>query len=253
METNPEKINNNEGIPLAYRFRQGSPICPTLVFLPGYRSDMMGSKALFLEEWAKTNNVSYLRLDYSGHGESGGVFEDGTIGQWTQDALTIIDQVTTGHLIVVGSSMGGWIGLLVATKRSDRVKAFMGISAAPDFTKWVWDHHMTENQRIICQKEGKIAEESPYSDEPDVMTYALFEDGKKHLLLEKPIPFDNPVILIQGKQDQEVPWALTQKIANLLKPDQTRIIYIEDGEHRLSRPSDLNIIQQEIEKLYVSL
>ncbi|MDD3020247.1 MAG: alpha/beta hydrolase [Alphaproteobacteria bacterium] len=253
MDRKPEKIPNQQGISLAYLLHQGDRTRPTVVFLPGYRSDMMGSKALFLQNWAETNNISYLRLDYSGHGESQGEFLDGTIGQWTEDALFVIDHVTSGPLIVIGSSMGGWIGLLVATKRPARVQTFLGIAAAPDFTKWVWDKELTDEQRSRCEREGKLVEDSPYSDEPDVMTYALFEDGKNHLLLDKPIPFDHPVILLHGKADRDVPWQLAEKISARLKPDQCKIIYIDDGEHRLSRDQDLKILEQEIQKLVLQI
>ena len=191
-----------------------------------------------------------LRLDYSGHGSSEGEFEDGTIGQWTQDALFVIDNITQGPLIVIGSSMGGWIGLLVATKRATRVKAYLGIAAAPDFTKWVWEEELTGEQRDRCKRDGKLLEDSPYSDEPDVMTYALFEDGKNHILLEEQIPFDNPVILLHGKADTEVPWKIAEKIKSRLKQDQCIIHYIADGEHRLSRESDLKLLETEIKKLY---
>lgn len=250
MDTNPQKHLNRNNLQLAYRLKAGNPQKPTLVFLPGYRSDMNGSKALFLDNWAQKNNMSYLRLDYSGHGESDGLFEDGTIGIWTEDALEIIDTVTTGPLIVVGSSMGGWIGLLVATKRPDRVKTFLGIAAAPDFTKWVWEQELTDEQKKRCERDGKLTENSPYSDEPDVMTLALFKDGQNHLLLDTKIPFENPVILLHGKQDKEVPWKIAEQIKSNLNTGQCKIIYIEDGEHRLSRDQDLEILEDQINKIY---
>ncbi len=249
MDRKPEKISNQQGISLAYHLYQGDKSRPTIVFLPGYRSDMMGSKALFLQNWAEINNISYLRLDYSGHGQSDGEFEQGTIGQWTKDALFIIDHITKGPLVVVGSSMGGWIGLLVATKRPERVMAFLGIAAAPDFTKWVWDEELTNEQRERCKQEGRLVEDSPYSDQPDVMTYGLFEDGKNHLLLDAPIPFENQVILLHGKADHEVPWKIAEKIKSRLNPGQCTIHYIEDGEHRLSRDQDMDILAREIKKL----
>jgi len=213
---------------------------------------MQGSKAEFLDNWAAKNEISYLRLDYSGHGESGGQFEDGTIGKWCDDALTIIDKVTEGPLIVVGSSMGGWIGLLVSIKRAERVKAFLGIAAAPDFTKWVWENDLSEDQKETLKRDGVIREQSPYSEEPDIMTLALFEDGANHLVLDHPIPFGGPVTLIHGKADTEVPWQLAEQIASKLKEGQTKIIYIEDGEHRLSRESDLEILSHEVEEIYKS-
>ncbi len=254
METKPPPLTipNNQGTDLAYRLREGRKDAPTLVFLCGYRSDMMGTKAEFLDNWAAENNIAYLRLDYSGHGESGGKFEDGTIGQWYEDALTVIDNVTEGPLMIVGSSMGGWIGLLVSIKRPERVKAFLGIAAAPDFTKWVWDHELTEDQRLICKRDGFISEESEFWDTPNIMTMNLFEDGKTHLILDKPIPFDGPVTLLHGKADDEVPYPIAGQIASRLKEGQTKIITIDDGDHRLSRDSDLELLKREIEELYKS-
>ena len=260
MDTNPslQTIPQQEiawetsrfGKKLAFCNRKGLENRPTLVFLPGYRSDMTGSKAEFLDEWAIRTKTPYLRLDYSGHGKSEGQFEDGTIGEWSGDALEIIDRQTRGPIVLVGSSMGGWIGLLVAIARPQRVKAFVGISAAPDFTKWVWDNHLTEEQKTRCLKEGRLEEKSPYSDEPDLMTLRLFEDGKTHLVLENPIPFDGPVVLLQGKMDREVPWTLSRTIAARLKEGQTRFVDIDDGEHRLSRPEDLACLEREINALY---
>ncbi len=238
------------GKKLAFHVRKGLKDRPTLVFLPGYRSDMTGSKAEFLDDWAIRTKTPYLRLDYSGHGQSDGRFEDGTIGEWSGDALEIIDRQTDGPLVVVGSSMGGWIGLLVAIARPQRVTAFVGISAAPDFTKWVWDSHLTDEQKARCLKEGRLVEQSPYSDDPDLMTLQLFEDGKNHLVLERPIPFEGPVILFQGKMDREVPWTISRSIAACLKEGQTRFVDIEDGEHRLSRPEDLALLEKELDRLY---
>lgn len=254
METTPEKpqrIDNKQAISLAYRYVAGDPSQPALVFLGGYRSDMQGTKALHLDKWARKNNISYLRLDYSGHGDSEGRFEDGTIGSWLEDALTVIDHATSGPLILAGSSMGGWLALLVATIHPERVKALVGVAAAPDFTKWVWDS-LTKEQRERCKRDGFITEDSAYSEEPDLMTYNLFEDGKNHLVLDKPIPFTNPVILLQGKQDMEVPWQMAQHIADRLQPDQTKIIYIEDGDHRLSRDEDLNLLEKTVSDCFFS-
>lgn len=260
MDTNPSLHTEHSanfrfetsrfGKKLAFCRRDGLETRPLLVFLPGYRSDMTGSKAEFLDQWAEATKTPFLRLDYSGHGQSDGKFEDGTIGEWAGDALELIDRQTTGPLVVVGSSMGGWIGLLMAIARPQRVRAFLGISAAPDFTKWVWEQHLTEEQRQRCRAEGCLIEPSPHSDTPDIMTFALFEDGNRHLVLEQPIPFSGPVVLLQGKQDREVPWTLSRTIAARLAEGQTRLIDIDDGEHRLSRPQDLACLKSELERLY---
>lgn len=247
MDTNPEILMTPRGIPLAYRHRRGTASAdPTLVFLHGYKSDMTGEKATFIDSWAQTRGLSFLRFDYSGHGASGGAFEDGTIGQWLDDAFTVIDHVVQGPVFLIGSSMGGWIGLLIARSRPHQVAGFLGVAAAPDFTRWVWDDVMTEAQRAFCRTHGFVSDTNPYTGETESMTLRFFEEGRHHEILGQPLGYRGPVTLIHGQQDKEVPWAITQRIATCLSPVDPRIVLIPDGEHRLSRPDDLLVLGKEL-------
>jgi pimeloyl-ACP methyl ester carboxylesterase len=221
---------------------------PTIVFLPGYKSDMEGSKAVFLNAWAAAAARAMLRLDYSGHGVSGGRFEDGTIGLWTEDALAIIDAVTDGPLILIGSSMGGWIGLNIALARRDRVVGFIGIAAAPDFTETLVWQSMPAPARERLMAEGVIYAPSEYGD-PLPFTRALIEDGRRRLLLGGAIPLTCPVRLLQGQQDAEVPWETALTIAEKVQSTDVRVTLIKDGDHRLSRPSDLALLHETVEEV----
>lgn len=220
---------------------------PTILFCPGFRSDMEGTKALFLENLARQNGFGFLRFDYSGHGQSGGDFKDGTIGSWFQDTLDLVKNVTEGPLIIIGSSMGGWIALLSALNLKDRVKAVIGIAAAPDFTKDMYHNHLDDSMRAQMQKEGFTELPNEYSDEPYIITRNLIEDGEKHCLLHKTIDLDIPVCLIQGMQDHAVEWKHAHRIRKAMKdPENTTVVMIEDGDHSLSRDSDLQILEKAV-------
>ena len=226
---------------LAYEHTPGTG--PTTVFLPGFRSDMTGSKALAVESWCQARGTPCLRLDYSGHGASEGAFTDGTIGQWTADALHVIDTATEGPLLLVGSSMGGWIALLVALARPARTAAVLGIAAAPDFTETLmWDAMMPQ-ERATLAHEGVLMAPSQYGD-PTPITLALIKDGRRHLLLQAPIPILCPVRLLQGQRDPDVPWETALRIADRLDSQNVQITLIKDGDHRLSRPQDLAVLQR---------
>lgn len=245
LHTYPQEIPAKNGLPLVYRLRKGRKDCPTLVFLGGYRSDMMGSKACYLDAFCARHDIPYLRFDYSGHGESGGRFEDGCIGTWRDDALSVITAATDGDLILVGSSMGGWIGLLVAQVLPDRIKGFIGIAAAPDFTDWVWNDQMTAAQRSLCAQQGFI--ETP---DGGYFTQRLFTDGTSHLIFDKPLYLPHPVTLLQGEQDSQVPVTIAQKLAAHITPHPAELILIPDGDHRLSRDQDLDILGHIILNFY---
>lgn len=232
---------------LAYQYEAGENDFPTLVFLPGFRSDMKGLKAQYLAEQCRKRSQSCLLLDYSGHGASDGRFEDGSIGQWTQDALNVIDQVSQGPIIVVGSSMGGWIALQVALQRSDRVVAMVGIAAAPDFTRKICEK-LTPEYKDDLAGQGFFSVPSEYGDDL-VITRKLLEDGENQCLLDKRPDIRIPVTLIQGKLDEDVPWKRAEEIKQALPDTIVDIIYIEDGDHRLSRPKDLALIDECVEKL----
>jgi pimeloyl-ACP methyl ester carboxylesterase len=220
---------------LAYHRLAGR--APTVLFCGGYTSDMGGTKALALERWCRDAGQSYVRFDYSGHGCSDGRFEDGSIGEWSQDALAIVDQIADGPLVVVGSSMGGWIMLLVALARSERVRGLVGIAAAPDFTEEL-RRQATPEQRRDLDRQGFWLQPSAYG-EPHVVTAKLLEDGRNHLILNAPIPISCPVHLLHGQRDPDVPWPTSLRLAERLVSENVTIELIKAGDHRLSTEADL--------------
>ncbi len=240
METTG-RLDRGDGIELAWSKLDGA--APTIVFLPGFRSDMTGEKATALAAFCASRGQAMLRFDYSGHGASGGRFEDGTIGIWAQDALTAVDMLTEGRVILVGSSMGGWLALLTALRRPERIDAIVGIAAAPDFTeRLMWDS-MTFEERARIMREGMLRVPSQYG-EPTPVTRALIEDGRTHLLLHNPILLDCKVRLLHGQADPDVPWELAVRTAERLASRDVEIILIKDGDHRLSRPRDLAVLRR---------
>jgi pimeloyl-ACP methyl ester carboxylesterase len=220
---------------LAYSLRQGSG--PTLVFLPGYASDMTGTKAVALDAWAAKTGRAMLRFDYSGCGESEGAFEDGTLTAWRDDALALIDGLTTGPLVLVGSSMGGWIALMVAESRPERVAAFVGIAAAPDFTDWGF----TQDQKMKLLAEGRLERPSDYGA-PLVTTRAFWQSGEAARMLHREIAVDCPVRLLHGQLDPDVPWHHSTHLAGRLRSADVQTILVKDGDHRLSRPQDVDLL-----------
>ena len=240
------RLDRGDGIELAWSKLEGSS--PTVVFLPGFRSDMTGDKATALAEFCASRGQAMLRFDYSGHGVSGGQFEHGTIGIWTQDALTVIDRLTAGKLVLIGSSMGGWLALLTALKRPERVAAIVGIAAAPDFTeKLMWDA-MTFEERARIMRDGILRVPSQYG-EPTPITWNLIEDGRTHLLLDNPILLDCAVRLLHGQADPDVPWETSLRIAERLTSRDVEITLMKDGDHRLSRPRDLAVLKRTVAAL----
>lgn len=220
---------------------------PTIMFCPGFRSDMEGTKALFLERLCEKRGQPCVRFDYSGHGASGGAFEEGTIGRWTEDTLAVLDKVTQGKVILVGSSMGGWIALLAARARPERIRALIGIAAAPDFTREIFDEEFDDATRARLGAQGYIDVPSEYSDEPYRITRALIEDGEAHCLLDKPLPLSIPMRLLQGMKDSDVPWQKAYRIRNALADESlAEVLLIESGDHRLSRPEDLALLEEQV-------
>lgn len=215
---------------------------PTIVFLPGFKSDMEGSKATALRDWAAGQGRAMLRLDYSGHGQSTGAFEDGTIGSWAADARAVIEALAPGPLLIVGSSMGGWIGLLLARDLKARVLGVVGIAAAPDFTESLLWEGLTEAERAMLNADGYIERPSIYGERPYRFTKALIEDGRNQALLGGPIAVCCPVRLLQGQQDADVPWPTALRIAEKLDSTDVEITLIKDGDHRLSRTQDLALL-----------
>lgn len=238
-------LSQNNGKKLAYRHLEGDKPLPTLVFLGGYRSDMTGTKAAYLADFCADKGYALLRFDYSGHGASDGDFKDGCIGDWTEDALHIIQTLVKGDIILIGSSMGGWIGLLVAKAMGTRVKGFIGIAAAPDFTHDVWHSEMNDAQRELCKKQGYIN-----TPDGDTLTYKLLQEGEAHLIFDKPLNLPYPVILLQGKLDAVVPYQTAQKLAaHITSNVAPEIILIDDGDHRLARENDLELLETIIRNL----
>lgn len=221
---------------IAYRLREGSS--PTLVFLPGYASDMEGTKALALDAFAEGRGLAMLRFDYSGTGSSGGRFEEGTLALWLEEALAAVDQLTHGPLIAVGSSMGGWIALHLALLRPHRVRALVGIAAAPDFTEWGF----TLERKAVLQRDGRIEEPNPYGPQPSVFTYAFWESGQRLRLLQTEIPIDCPVRLLHGEVDAEVPVEVAFRLMRALRSSDVQLNVLKGGGHRLSEPHEIRAI-----------
>jgi len=215
-----------------------------LVFLPGYASDMTGSKALAVEGWATAHGRACLRFDYAGCGASPGDFEDFTLADWRDDALAMIDGID-GPVVLVGSSMGGWIMLLAALARPERVAALVGIAPAPDFTDWGF----SQDEKMTLLSAGRLEQQSPYSDQPTITTRGFWAAGETLRLMHAPIAIDCPVRLIQGQRDVDVPWERTLRLAELIRSDDVQTILIKDGDHRLSRDADIATLIRTIEML----
>ncbi|MFV0294041.1 MAG: alpha/beta fold hydrolase [Paracoccus sp. (in: a-proteobacteria)] len=237
-------LETSQGRRIAYECQPGQG--PGVVFLGGFKSDMRGSKAEYLAGWAKQAGRSFLRFDYSGHGESAGVFEDGTIGDWVADALAVITSLTDGPQILVGSSMGGWVSLLVARAMPERVAGLVGVAAAPDFTENGFWAMADVSQRETLLRDGRIELPSDYDDSPYVITLRLIEDGRNHLVLDTPLHLPFPVRLLQGTADVDVPmdWAL--RLMDHAESPDLRLVLVKGADHRFSSPDCLSLIETAI-------
>ncbi|MCH9753004.1 MAG: alpha/beta fold hydrolase [Alphaproteobacteria bacterium] len=226
-----------QGRRLAYRYSAPSTGL-TFVWLSGFKSDMTGTKVTVLETWAQQAGHGFLAFDYSGHGVSGGAFEDGTISAWREDALAAIEGLTSGALVLVGSSMGGWMALLSALALKRRVAAMVLIAPAPDFTqKLMWPEFSAEQQAEIMDQ-GRTLRPSDYGD-PYPITRDLIADGKQWALLDAPIDLTCPIRILQGMQDPDVPWQHAFRLVEALKSEDLVFSLIKDGDHRLSRDQDI--------------
>lgn len=233
------RLDRGDGVRLAWAQLPGRG--PTVVFLPGFRSDMQGSKAVAVRDFCASRGQACLRLDYSGHGASDGVFTAGTISRWAADARAVISARTDGPLILIGSSMGGWIALLLARQLGDRIAGFIGIAAAPDFTETLMWDCMAPGEQQALMTEGQILVPSAYGD-PTPITRALIDDGRDQLVLTGPIALTAPVRLLQGQEDPDVPWETALKLAATVTGADVEVVLIKDGDHRLSRPADLALL-----------
>lgn len=243
-------LKRDDGVRLAYSHTPGTVTeRPALMFLGGYRSDMTGTKALYLEGQCRARGQEFVRFDYSGHGASDGTFADGTIGIWTSDARAILDHALQSRdVILAGSSMGGWIALLLGLSCPERIAGIVGISAAPDFTRTM-HHTLNDAQRHELEKTGRTHLPGDYSPEPYLVTKALLEDGEAHCLLDRIHDFSMPVRLIQGMKDADVPWQTAYRIKNVLKNADVKVLLIETGDHRLSRSEDLALINTQVREI----
>jgi pimeloyl-ACP methyl ester carboxylesterase len=212
---------------------------PTVVFIGGFMSDMKGRKAEALADICSRRGQGFLRFDHFAHGESSGTMEEATVGGWARDAVAVLDRLTQGPLVLVGSSMGAWVMLLAALARPERIHALVGLAAAPDFTEeLVWNAYTAAEQERLM-REGKIVEPSAYGDRPYIFTRELIEDGRQHLLLGAPIAIAAPVRLLHGIADRDVPYTTSLRLADKLTTADVIVTLIKDADHRLSRDEDL--------------
>ena len=233
----PEFLALPDGSSIAYRHLPGRE--PGIIFCSGFNSNMQGTKALALERWASQEGRQFTRFDYFGHGDSSGSLEQGCIGRWRDDTLAVLDRVTSGKQLMVGSSMGGWLMLLVAQARPDRVCGLLGLAAAPDFTARL-KANLTAAQHKQLADKGYTDLPNCYDDgEPYRISRHLVEEGTAHLLLGGQIPIDLPVRLIQGQRDEDVPWRLALELADDLTSNDVEVQLVKAGDHRLSEPQDL--------------
>jgi len=238
----PSILTREDGATIAYHRRVGR--APGIVFLGGFMSDMSGTKATALDTWCRARGQSFLRFDYFGHGDSSGDFADATIGRWKEDALAVFDKLTDGPQVLIGSSLGGWLMLLLAQARPGRVKALIGIAAAADATEDLMWAQFPEEVRARIRGDGWARIPSTYGEQGYLITSKLIEDGRQHLVMRGTIPLACPVRLLHGMRDDEVPWQRSLDLAQHLAGDDVRVLLIKDGDHRLSREQDLELLMQ---------
>lgn len=244
--------NGDESRTIALRHRPGK--APGLVWLGGYRSDMIGTKAEALDKWAEANGHACLRHDYSGHGESGGDFVKGTISRWLEESLAVFGEFAEGPQILVGSSMGGWIALRMAQElakkgKSDQIKALLLLAPAPDFTHELMLPELTDQMKSDLETKGYMEEPSEYSDEPNIFTKALFDDGEINRVMTGPIETGCPVHILQGMNDPDVPYQHAMKLCEYLPTENVTMTLVKDGDHRLSREQDIALLTRTVESL----
>lgn len=256
-----ETMVSAAGRRLAYRRRAATAASagkPGVVFLCGFRSDMSGTKAEALDAWCAETGRAFLRFDYSGHGISDGDFEDGCIGDWADDAHALVTALTDGPQVLVGSSMGGWISLLLIKRlqaelgrdaAAARIAGFVGLAAAPDFTEDSMWASFDAAQRAALTEAGRVDLPNDYSDEPYVITAKLIEDGRRQLVLRSPLPIDAPVRLLHGTADADVKTAVALRLLDHLESPDARLLLIKDADHRLSEPRDLALLTETVAAL----
>lgn len=237
MEPPDSILARGPGRAIAYRRRAGK--APGVIFLPGFRSDMQGGKALALEAHCRAAGRAFVRFDYSGHGRSEGRFTDGTVGAWRADVIDVIDHLSAGPQVLVGSSMGGWLMLLAALARRDRIAGLVGVAAAADFATRLMERRLPPAAKDALARDGVAYLPSAYSPEPTPVTRRLIDEARGHELLHAPIPLTCPVRLIHGTADPDVPWQLSLEVMEKLASADVELHLVKDGDHRLSSDHDL--------------
>lgn len=253
-ETLPEQLSHLDVDGRAIAVRSLAGAAPGLFWLGGFKSDMSGTKAEHLARWAAAHGRANVRFDYSGHGVSGGSFEEGTISRWLVETVAVFDARTTGEQIVVGSSMGGWIALLLARLLAarggaSRLKGLVLVAPAPDFTEALMWERFPPPVRELIETTGRFLKPTLYGEEPYVITRALVEDGRRHLLLGSPFAVGCPVRILQGAKDEDVPWEHAMRLVSCLAEDDVVFTLVKDGDHRLSRPEDLERLTDAVAQL----
>ena len=241
------RLQTPQGREIAYHHTAGQGPC--VVFLGGFKSDMMGNKAVYLQDWAQAQGRAFLRLDYSGHGQSSGAFLDGAIGDWFEDALAVIEGVTKGPIILVGSPMGGWISLLVAKAIPARIAGLVGVAAAPDFTEDMMQVEFTDAQRLDLMTDGQIELPSDYATEPYIITRRLIIEARGRLVLRDALDLNFPVRLLQGTDDTDVPPAVALRLLDHANGPDMRLNLVKGADHRFSTPDCLALIVEAVEEV----
>ena len=244
-----EYLTTPQGRRIAHHRTEGQG--PGIVFLGGFMSDMTGSKAMFLQDWAAAQGRAFLRFDYSGHGQSSGAFEDGCIGDWVEDAMAMIKALTEGPQVLVGSSMGGWIALQIARTLPDRVKGLVGIAPAPDFTEDSMWAGFSEAQRVALMDQGRIVIPSDYSEDGYPITRRLIEDGRARLVLRTPLSLPFPVRILQGTADTDVPVSVALRLMDHADCPDLRLTLVKGADHRFSTPECLAMIATAVNEVSV--
>lgn len=244
--TNPQFITTAQGRRLAYHLSEGTG--PGVVFLGGFHSDMGGTKAVYLEEWARAQCRAFLRFDYSGHGASSGTFTEGAIGDWAEDALAAIEALTVGPQVLVGSSMGGWISLLTCKALGKRIAGLVTVAAAPDFTEDSFWDGFSEDQKAQMQRDGRVVLPSDYED-PYIITKRLVEEGREQLVLRSPLHLDMPVRFLQGTADADVSVDVAMRLLNHADGGDMRLTLVKGADHRFSSLECLALIASAVEEV----
>jgi pimeloyl-ACP methyl ester carboxylesterase len=251
----PQILSRPDGSSIAYHRtpKQPATAAPGVVFIHGFMSDMDGGKAVFLEGHCRRRGLDFVRFDQFGHGKSSGAFADGSVGRWAEDTVAVLDALTDGPQILVGSSCGGWLMLLAALARPQRVAGLVGLAPAPDFTEdLVWPE-FTDEQREAVLRDGHVLIPSNYSDQPYTFTKRLFDDGRRNLVLRDEIAFDGPVRILHGQKDDAIPWQRSLLLMDRLRSTDVACTFLKNSDHRLSELSDLARMAATVDELVAAV